>query len=121
MNMHYQAGHPSSSSSSGSGSGTSVVVEAVSELTAVLLGVGVVDGEATALVELAADETEALDATKLENENEAGLGVGVLIAAVDTADELDEVIATACEEEEELEAATVEYEVEQAVVAGSKN
>lgn len=117
--MHYQAEHPSSSSSSGSESGTSVVVEAVSELTAVLLSVGVVDGEATALVELPADETEALDATKLENE--AGFGVGVLIAAVDTADELDEVIATACEEEEELEAVTVEYEVEQAVVAGSKN
>lgn len=103
------------------------MVGAVSELIIVLLGAGVVDGEATdvtaALDEMAApDETAALD--------EAELKVGVLTAAVDTTAELDEVIATACDEEEEeaeegegegVEAATVENEVEQAVVAGPRN
>ncbi|KAF3407354.1 hypothetical protein DPV78_000688 [Talaromyces pinophilus] len=73
----YQTGHPSPSPSSGSG--TSAVVRAVSELIVVLLGVGVVD---------------TLEEPVFKNEAE--LGVGVLIAAVDTANGLDEVIATAC-------------------------
>ena len=108
-----------------------VVVGTGSELMIVLLGVGVVDGEAT---ELAAEVTAALDGIAALDEtaalDEARLGVGVLAAAVDTTAELDKVVATACEEEEEeegegvgvgVEAATVEYEVEQTVVAGARN
>lgn len=101
-----------------------------SELMIVLLGVGVVDGEAT---EPAAEVTAALDGIAALDEtaalDEARLGVGVLAAAVDTTAELDKVVATACEEEEEegegvgvgVEAATVEYEVEQTIVAGARN
>ena len=57
--------------------------------------------EATVLAELVANKWQHLRRVALnepEFENEAELGVGVLVAAVDTADELDEVIATACDD-----------------------
>lgn len=83
------------------------MVEAVSVLTVVLLVVEVVNDEAAGLVELPADGTAALDKTaaleETKLENEAELGVAVLIAAV------NKVIATACDdsEDEEVEAASV--------------